>query len=271
MRAVYEVEPLFRALFATPAGRELHRRTAPQRRQAIDDMLVAELAELTPQQRRRFVAVAHLLSSSRSVLLLKDYHDLDADDAVAAIRWALAALVAAVRDPRVERRTCDRVAGARRRHVAAGDDARAGRPAPGLPGAGDHGLRRRLRRPAAAATGCRSTTSRCASSTTTATAGWCPSAPPSRSRASRARHRRPSSCGCSPDSTPSCVDGRRRRGGRIDEKAVARGPAGGGRPSSDRRDARRQPGACRPSDLEQLDDDALVDHLAGPPTTSSAA
>ena len=99
VRAVYEVEPLFRALFATPAGRELHRRTAPQRRQAIDDMLVAELADLSPQQRRRFVAVAHLLSSSRSVLLLKDYHDLDADDAVAAVRWALAVLVAAVRDP----------------------------------------------------------------------------------------------------------------------------------------------------------------------------
>jgi AcrR family transcriptional regulator len=99
VRAVYEVEPLFRAMFATPAGRELHRRTAPQRREAIDNMLVAELADLSPQQRRRFVAVAHLLSSSRSVLLLKDYHDLDADDAVAAVRWALAALVAAVRDP----------------------------------------------------------------------------------------------------------------------------------------------------------------------------
>ena len=101
--AVYEVEPVFRALFATPAGRELHRNTAPQRREAIDGMLTAELADLTPQQRRRFVAIAHLLSSSRSVLLLKDYHDLDADDAVAAVRWALAIVVAAVRDP--EQRT----------------------------------------------------------------------------------------------------------------------------------------------------------------------
>jgi AcrR family transcriptional regulator len=99
VRAVYEVEPLFRALFATPAGRELHRRTAPQRREAIDGMLTAELAGITPQQRRRFIAIAHLLSSSRSVLLLKDYHDLDVDDAVAAVRWALATLVAAVRDP----------------------------------------------------------------------------------------------------------------------------------------------------------------------------
>jgi AcrR family transcriptional regulator len=99
VRAVYEVEPLFRAMFATPAGRELHRRETPRRHEAIDRMLVAELADLTQEQRRRFIAVAHLLSSSRSVLLLKDYHDLDVDDAAAAVRWALEVLVAAVRDP----------------------------------------------------------------------------------------------------------------------------------------------------------------------------
>jgi AcrR family transcriptional regulator len=99
VRAVYEGEPLYRAMFATRAGRELHRDTASQRRESIDRMLVAELADLSPVQRRRFIAVAHLLSSSRSVLLLKDYHDLDADDAAAAVGWALEVLVAAVRDP----------------------------------------------------------------------------------------------------------------------------------------------------------------------------
>lgn len=99
VRSVYEVEPLFRAMFATSAGRELHRGTAPERRDAIDRMLVGELADVTPEQRRRFIAIAHLLSSSRSVQLLKDYHDLDADDAVAAVHWALEVLVAAVRDP----------------------------------------------------------------------------------------------------------------------------------------------------------------------------
>lgn len=99
VRAVYEAEPLFRAMFATPAGRELHRGTAPRRHEAIDRMLVAELGDVTPEQRRRFIAVAHLLSSSRSVLLLKDYHDLDVDDAAAVVRWALELLVAAVRDP----------------------------------------------------------------------------------------------------------------------------------------------------------------------------
>jgi AcrR family transcriptional regulator len=99
VRAVFEVESLYRALFATPAGRELHRSTAPRRSAAIDAMLRAEVADLTPEQARRFVAIAHVMSSSRSVLFLKDYEGLDVDDAAAAVRWALAALVAAVRDP----------------------------------------------------------------------------------------------------------------------------------------------------------------------------
>lgn len=103
VHAVYEVEPLFRALFATPAGRELHRRTAPQRSASIDAMITRELDDLTPQQRRTFIAVAHLMSSSRSVLFLKDYHELDSDEAVDAIHWALEVLVDAVRDP--EKRT----------------------------------------------------------------------------------------------------------------------------------------------------------------------
>lgn len=99
VRAVYEVEPLYRALFATPAGRELHRRTAPERSSSIDAMITRELDDLTPQQRRSFIAVAHLVSSSRSVLFLKDYQELDSDDAVAAVHWALQVLVDAVRDP----------------------------------------------------------------------------------------------------------------------------------------------------------------------------
>lgn len=97
--AVFEVEPLYRALFATPAGRELHRRTSSQRNEPITSMLEQELAALTPEQRRRFVGALQALSSSRTVLFLKDYVGLDADDATATVRWALAALVAGVRDP----------------------------------------------------------------------------------------------------------------------------------------------------------------------------
>jgi AcrR family transcriptional regulator len=99
VRAVHEVEPLYRALFATPEGRELHRRTAPRRTASLDAMLSNELANLTDDERRTFIAVAHLLSSSRSVLFLKDYQGLDAEQSVAAVHWALDVLVTAVRDP----------------------------------------------------------------------------------------------------------------------------------------------------------------------------
>ena len=109
-------------------------------------------------------------------------------------------------------------------------------------------------------TGCRSTASRCASSTTTATAGWSPSAHPSRSRARRAGHRPASSSGCSPDSTPSCVDERRRRNAPSPRSRGSR-TAAGGRPSSDRR-CSPPTGPCRPTTSPALDDDALVDHLA---------
>lgn len=101
--AVLEVEALYRALFATPDGRELHRSTASQRSGAIDEMVRRELAgldpELTPAQARRFVAVLHLVTSSRSVLFLKDYEGLDEEDLSLAVRWAMHVLVDAVRAP----------------------------------------------------------------------------------------------------------------------------------------------------------------------------
>ena len=103
VRAVLEAEELYRALFATPEGRELHRSTASQRSGAIDEMVRAELGGLEPTltapQLRRFVAALHLMSSSRAVLFLKDYEGLDPDDTDGTIRWALRALVDAVRDP----------------------------------------------------------------------------------------------------------------------------------------------------------------------------
>jgi AcrR family transcriptional regulator len=101
--AVLEVEDLYRALFAIPEGRELHRSTAPQRSSSIDEMLRNELAglepALTPAQARRFVAALHLVSSSRAVLFLKDYEGLDAADASATLQWVMGVLVGAIRDP----------------------------------------------------------------------------------------------------------------------------------------------------------------------------
>lgn len=99
VRAVFELEPLYRALFATAAGRELHRRSSGARRAMVDAVFAEELAGLSAEQVEQFSAVVHLVTSSRGVLFLKDYAGLDADRATAAVSWALAALVAAIRDP----------------------------------------------------------------------------------------------------------------------------------------------------------------------------
>jgi AcrR family transcriptional regulator len=99
VRAVFELEPLYRALFATAAGRELHRGSAAQRHATVEGSFSQELAGLSAEQAEQFAAVVHLVTSSRAVLFLKDYAGLDVDGATAAATWALAALVAAIRDP----------------------------------------------------------------------------------------------------------------------------------------------------------------------------
>lgn len=104
VRAVFELEPLYRALFATAAGRELHARTSGQRRAVVADAFAEELAGLSDGQAEQFAAVVHLVTSSRGVLFLKEYVGLDAEAATAALSWALGALVAAVRDPQMRAR-----------------------------------------------------------------------------------------------------------------------------------------------------------------------
>lgn len=100
VRAVFELEPLYRALFATAAGRELHSGSSGARRRATVEAAFAEdLAGFSAEQVEQFSAVVHLVTSSRGVLFLKDYAGLDADGATAAVSWALAALAAAIRDP----------------------------------------------------------------------------------------------------------------------------------------------------------------------------
>lgn len=99
VRAVYELEPLYRALFATPAGRESHRRSAGARRATVEAAFAEETAGLTAQQVQQFAALVHLVTSSRGVLFLKDYAGLDVDEASATVSWAVAALTAAIGDP----------------------------------------------------------------------------------------------------------------------------------------------------------------------------
>ena len=99
VRAIFALEPLYRALFATAAGRELHRRSSGARRAIVEAAFAEELAGLSAEQAEQFSAVVHLVTSSRGVLFLKDYAGLDVKGATAAVSWALAALVAAIRDP----------------------------------------------------------------------------------------------------------------------------------------------------------------------------
>lgn len=99
VRSVYELEPLYRALFATPAGRQAHRRSAGEHTAHVAAAFADELRDLPPGQRRLIASVLHLVTSSSSVLFLKDYAGLDAEESAAAVGWALAALAAAIGDP----------------------------------------------------------------------------------------------------------------------------------------------------------------------------
>ncbi|MEZ5141161.1 MAG: helix-turn-helix domain-containing protein [Acidimicrobiales bacterium] len=97
VHAVYELEPLYRALFATIAGRTAHQRGAGARRRAFEAVFADDLAGLPADQVRLIVSVLHLVTSARTVLWLKDYAELDVDEASEAVRWAVAALADAAR------------------------------------------------------------------------------------------------------------------------------------------------------------------------------
>jgi AcrR family transcriptional regulator len=101
--ALFEIEPLYRALFATTAGRASHHRTKGTRLDDIQRAFEAELGDMDEDQARRFAAVMHLVSSSNGALFMKDYWGLDADEIGQALQWAIRTLAAAASDP--ERRT----------------------------------------------------------------------------------------------------------------------------------------------------------------------
>jgi AcrR family transcriptional regulator len=100
VRAVYELEPLYRALFATAAGRESHRSTAGARSASVEGAFVEGLEELDERQRKLVTSMLYLVTSSRSVLWLKDYAGLDVDEAASAVAWALTTLADAAREGR---------------------------------------------------------------------------------------------------------------------------------------------------------------------------
>lgn len=97
VRAVFELEPLYRALFATAAGREAHQGAAAARRPSFEAAFAEDLAGLPEDQVRLIVSLLHLVTSSRSVLWLKDYAGLDVEEAGAAVEWAVATFANAAR------------------------------------------------------------------------------------------------------------------------------------------------------------------------------
>lgn len=104
VRAIYELEPLYRALFATQAGRESHQRASRRRREAFHEAYATELTGLGETEANLFGGLLHLVRSSTSVLFLKDYWGLNAEEAGRAFEWAIAVLTQAMSDPKQRER-----------------------------------------------------------------------------------------------------------------------------------------------------------------------
>jgi AcrR family transcriptional regulator len=96
---VFRIEPVYRALFATAAGRASHQRQAPAREASMRGAYAAELEGLDDGQARRLLAVLHVVASSNAALFMKDYWDLPPEDIGRVIEWAIRVLADAASDP----------------------------------------------------------------------------------------------------------------------------------------------------------------------------
>ena len=101
--ALFEIEPLYRALFATTTGRESHRRSKAARLEDIQRAFATEIEGMDEDQVQRFAAVVHLVSSSNGALFMKDYWGLGADEIGRALQWTIRTLADAARDPKRRR------------------------------------------------------------------------------------------------------------------------------------------------------------------------
>jgi AcrR family transcriptional regulator len=97
---LFEIEPLYRALFATAAGRASHRRTAPMRQDSLRQAYAASMQDLDDDAARRLGALLHLNASSHGSLFMKDYWDLSPEDVGRAVQWAIKVLADAASDPK---------------------------------------------------------------------------------------------------------------------------------------------------------------------------
>ena len=96
VRAVYELEPLYRALFATAAGREAHRATAGERWASVDRAFTDGLDGMDERQRRLVICDAlprHVVAVGPVAQGLR--RASTPTKRSEAVAWALAALTTA--------------------------------------------------------------------------------------------------------------------------------------------------------------------------------
>jgi AcrR family transcriptional regulator len=89
--------PLVRGQFASPVGRELHRRRWEAKHAAMGDFLAAEGVDPEGPAGRRLVGVADVLTSSTALLELHDKAGVAVEDASDWVAWALDVLLRATK------------------------------------------------------------------------------------------------------------------------------------------------------------------------------
>jgi AcrR family transcriptional regulator len=89
--------PLVRGQFASPVGRELHRRRWKGKHKAMAAALAADGIDPDGAAGRRLLGVADVLTSSTALLELRDKAGVPVDDAAAWCTWAVGVLHAATK------------------------------------------------------------------------------------------------------------------------------------------------------------------------------
>ena len=90
--------PLVRAQFASPVGRDLHRRRWEAKHQAMLEVARADGLDPGSTQTRRLIGVVDVLTSSTALLELHDKAGVPVQDAAAWCAWAVGVLYEATKE-----------------------------------------------------------------------------------------------------------------------------------------------------------------------------
>ena len=91
------IAPVVRELMAAPEGRQARLAGKPQRQAALLALVGAEQLELDEIDRRRLAAVTQLMATASSWQTLRDYWDMDGDEAAEAVALAIELIFDGVR------------------------------------------------------------------------------------------------------------------------------------------------------------------------------